>query len=387
MPVFFPVADLTYSRENIPGIQQDTLIVLPKPVNQPVQLDIPSSRSRIDLDRMQEIMERAEEREQEILAQQSVIVRPRIERIRKPSIEVDPLMMKYLHIGCNPPINFPDTLPLTVLEQYFQPIPKIILPQDILITEGYFEETLPDSIVSYAEPSAILPAPANHFLPVNPRMNSYPNAIVLFLLGTLVFFTWIKYNFGRNLKQMVLSFFSFQQARRTFEERKESDKQAALYTNIFSYVITGIFISLVFPKLGFSLPWEGYTVPILFFSVAIALLYAINAIIWKIFGTIFLIQPVSMEYIYTLYLYNRNTGIFIFPLVAIMPFVPYVVLHPLIYTIIAIICLVYLLRVFRFFQIIRSKNASFFYFILYLCTLEILPFLIFAKTCKMLIDF
>jgi hypothetical protein len=131
------------------------------------------------------------------------------------------------------------------------------------------------------------------------------------------------------------------------------------------------------------LPFQaGYSLSVLLFSFSFALLILGNAIIWKIFGSIFLVRHVAGEYIHHLFLYNRNTGIFVFPVIAVIPFVNEAYLPFLLHVALAVYGGFYLWRIFRYFQIIHAKKVPVFYFILYLCTLEILPFFIMVKACN-----
>jgi hypothetical protein len=364
-------------------IQQAPIEIVPQQPKSPtIRLHLPDLRSQVDLERAQEIIGQVAEREDSILRQQTLIV-PRIRKPSQPSVEMDPLMAVYQGIGCRQPVYFPDTIPLTVFEQYFfLPVQANTIKDTVL--ETTFAETMPGHI-----PVAVQTMPSSGaFCPANVRPDAYPSApAVLFLLSALTFFAWIKYNFRNNLLLSVRSFFSYHQSCRIQDERRESDRNAAQFTNLFCYIVTGIFLSLSLPAWGIEPLWGSYGLSVVVFSLIAALTLHINVMIWKIFGNIFLIQSITGAYAYNMFLFNRNTGIFIFPLVIFLPFVSKDLFIALVYTIMAVIAVIYLLRVLRFFQIIRAKKVSAFYFILYLCTLEILPFLILLKTCKSLIDY
>jgi hypothetical protein len=162
-------------------------------------------------------------------------------------------------------------------------------------------------------------------------------------------------------------------------EQKELDRQANIYTNLFSFMVMGIFVSFAISVLKIDLPWNNHFLLSTVGSIAAALVLFVNILIWQCFGSVFLIQPVVKEYGYNIFLFNCVQGIFIFPLLLLMPFVPNGLY--LIYAIVFTLGLIYLLRIFRFFQIINAKKMPSFYFILYLCTLELLPFIILIKLC------
>jgi len=218
------------------------------------------------------------------------------------------------------------------------------------------------------------------------RQVGYPSSVTLFIVCGLALFAIIKYNFGKNLLEAFQSLFNYRLNLRMFEERRESDRQAALLLNVLFSLVVGIFISLIFPFFGATPLWGSQVLSIVFFSVVALLLYVLKAQIWRVMGVVFMTQSFSKIYINSMFLHNQVIGFLLFPIVAIIPYIAEGVAPYAVYGVIAIFALFYLFKLFRIFQIIHDQNVSFFYFILYLCALEILPLLLFAKGCKMLIE-
>jgi len=219
------------------------------------------------------------------------------------------------------------------------------------------------------------------------RQDVFPSSITMFVILGLAFMTVIKYQFGRNILEALLSSFNFRQSLRMFEERRESDRQASFLTNILFVLITGIFLSVALPFFGVESLWGSFTLSILFFSAVTGLLYLLKALIWHVMGIVFMAQAFSKMYIFNMFLYNCNIGLMVFPLVAIVPFVSGAIAPYIIYCILFVYVSMYLIKQWRIFQIIHTLNVSVLYFILYLCTFEILPLLLLAKGCKVLWEF
>ena len=369
-----------------PETKQDTLAI-PQQRQPQTPLDISVRKPLLDLERAEEVFKQFEQREQEIIESQRPVIRPKaVPRLREPSIEVDSLMAKYQYIGCSPRANFPDTFTLTVLERYYQPITAAVTP----VTAGDSTITTVSTIPLQDSLQTSIPIKTAEIPHISPgfttdsRSTGYPSSVTLFLICGLALLAVIKYQFGKNLTEAFRSFFSYRQSLRLFEERRESDRQATVLSNILFALVAGIFISVVLPFFGISPLWGNYAWSILFFSFATGLLYILKAWIWQMLGVVFLIQPFSKVYIYNMFLYNRNIGLFILPLVAIIPYVTAAIMPFAIYSVLVIVVLSYLFKLCRIFQIILGQNVSVFYFILYLCTLEILPLLLFVKGCKTL---
>jgi len=361
-------------------VQQDTLIQLQPQKNRQNQSlpDINIRRPQLNLERTEEVIRLLELREQEITSLQPQAVRPapKTETVRKPSIEIDTLLAKYQHIGCSPHPNFPDTFTLTVLERYYQPMK---ITDSLNPVSDSLQSIIPATTITY-------PAESNRYTS-DLKLEGYPSSVTLFIICGLALLTVIKYNFGRNLPDMFFSFFNYRRALRMIDERRESDRQAALFSDMLFILVTGIFVAVALPFFGTDPLWGSFTWSILFFSAATALLYHLKAWVWNILGVIFKVQALTKMYVYQLFLYNRNAGLAVFPLVAAIPFVAETIAPYMVYSVIAIYIFSFLFRQWRNFQMIHDQNISLFYFILYLCTLEILPLLLFAKSCKVLSEF
>ena len=210
------------------------------------------------------------------------------------------------------------------------------------------------------------------------------SSVTLFIILGLTLFAVIKYSFEKNIKESFMSFFNYRQALRMFEDYCEYDQQASLLSNLLFSLVLGIFITLIFPFFGSSPLWQSYSLSILFFSAAVCFLYTLKARVWQTLGTIFMVQTVSKLYIHNMFMYNRITGLIIFPLVALIPYISEIIAPYIIYVVFFVLALSYIFKFFRIFQIIIAQNFSVLHFILYLCALEILPLLLFVKSCIML---
>ena len=224
----------------------------------------------------------------------------------------------------------------------------------------------------------------NEVITHNIRQIDYTSSVTLFIICALALLAFIKYNFGKSILYEIQSLFNYRQALRTYDERRESDRQSDILTGILFTLIAGIFVSTALSFFGASPLWQSHTLTILFFTLIIGAIYVIKALIWNILGIIFMAQAFSKIYIYNMFLFNRITGLIILPFVAIIPYIASIIKPYLIFSVIFIFILSYLLKLWRIIQIIHAQNVSIIYFILYLCALEILPLLILIKACMLL---
>lgn len=82
-------------------------------------------------------------------------------------------------------------------------------------------------------------------------------------------------------------------------------------------------------------------------------------------------------------LYSRVLGVMLLPLVFLITYTQITLALPLLYVSLAIFAIVMIARTIRLFLVFVEYDISFFYFILYLCALEIAPFLIVLKEAQM----
>ncbi len=115
-------------------------------------------------------------------------------------------------------------------------------------------------------------------------------------------------------------------------------------------------------------------------SGIILVTYFVKIIVTRILGNIFEVKEASTEYVYNILLFNKTIGLLLFPICLLLAFARQIPSDFLIWTGIVIIGLVLIYRLLRIILIgMANSSVSFFYIILYLCTLEIIPFVVILK--------
>jgi hypothetical protein len=109
------------------------------------------------------------------------------------------------------------------------------------------------------------------------------------------------------------------------------------------------------------------------------LVYLLKYLVYKGLGWLLLLQKYFSEYLYNFFIYEKILGVLLLPVVIGIPFMPSVFLPGLIKIGISLILLCLIIRIIRGISLSFKLKVSILYIILYLCTLEILPLLIFLK--------
>ncbi len=114
--------------------------------------------------------------------------------------------------------------------------------------------------------------------------------------------------------------------------------------------------------------------------LSITLMYGVKIVSMRFLGFLFEQREASNEYTFTILLFNKTIGLILFPVVVLLAFSYGFSPDILIGLGIILWSIVLIYRIFRCLLIgVGTGGLSLLYFLLYLCTLEILPFVVIFK--------
>lgn len=114
--------------------------------------------------------------------------------------------------------------------------------------------------------------------------------------------------------------------------------------------------------------------------LAVIAVYFVKIISIRILGSIFEIRESAVEYSYNILLFNKMAGLLLFPVVIMAAYARQIPQEFMIWTGIGLLLTILLYRMLRVILIgLSNSSVSFFYIFLYLCTLEMLPFVVIIK--------
>jgi len=286
-------------------------------------------------------------------------------------------------------VKQPDTNGLKLLEEVDVPLkivkqkkPKIVNHTDTVQT---------DTAVSYGIPNeSLLPIRTEKIktIPEKPKKIFYePNTRPVVVEGwqtIILIFTLLLLGFGKafssnRFRQTFKALFKYKISQEiTREEKVFFHRVNILLTSI--HIIT---ISLFLYQLRNYFIFSGeeiFSFIYYFFIICFILLsYFIKYISSTILSYFFDDISISTEYIYNVSLYNNLLGILLIPVLFLSYFSMLEFNFILNYLAIPLFILCFLLRILRIYSIGKIKGISFFYIILYICTLEIVPLVVLIK--------
>ncbi|MFT5981909.1 MAG: hypothetical protein ACI9RM_000333 [Ulvibacter sp.] len=204
--------------------------------------------------------------------------------------------------------------------------------------------------------------------------------VTIFLMGCFVLFTVAKYAYPKRFDEFVMLPLN---NKYFYVQGKNDDLKHPF--NVLFFAAQVISISLfIFLLLNFRSPELKETNPWLFVQICTAYSFFIlvKFLVEKIVGSIFSIDAIVNTYLYHKLSYRNLLGIVVF----IGNLIFFYVAEPSMTLILIFLGFLLILNFFTLFNSYKSLGktilGNFFYFILYLCTLEIAPYLILYKTLQ-----
>jgi hypothetical protein len=219
-----------------------------------------------------------------------------------------------------------------------------------------------------------IPSPAD--LPEAASHELRPDWLLVVIIGSLVLIAWLKLFYDKFLDQMMQSVVNYQLSVKLLRDQNIFSKRVAVALNLNFVFIGGAFTYLIFGYYGLRPFHLGDFLSYLCYSGCLMLLLMGRYAVLHITGYLFNNAHVFRAYLHQILLIYKSTGIYLIVLVFGLAYIREELRIFFVYLGMALVSVAYLLRFFKGFRILMKKDVLIFYLILYLCTLEILPFLI-----------
>jgi hypothetical protein len=224
----------------------------------------------------------------------------------------------------------------------------------------------------------------NHLLQVKNttpllHVTQYDYVIFSVLLVLFSIFVWLYVYNNKVLQKTIQDFLQFRITSRRLVDTTGVRNRASFFLTFF-FVVT---LSILFGELlkYYNINLFKTTIPNeLIIGISIVVIYLLKLLVIKIIGTIFKMQNEAEEYILQIISYLNVVGLFLFPIIILLSF--FKAAPPVVFIYAGLITIVSFLGVRSLNGILLGLNSakiSKFYLFIYLCALEILPFIVIAK--------
>lgn len=198
------------------------------------------------------------------------------------------------------------------------------------------------------------------------------------LLILYSFLVWMLVSNSKKLSQIIQGFYLTQSTNENNRNEFLVGNRVSVFLSLFFIVTISIFVSELLTHFNVRLFNFPYTEVII--ATLLVIVYAVKFTAINALGFVFKVQKEAKEYIKTVFLFCNSLGLFMFPVVIGLLFVKQLSPQPFINLGILLILLSIGVRIVKgVFIGLRNAQFSIFYLFMYLCALEILPFVLLAK--------
>lgn len=201
-------------------------------------------------------------------------------------------------------------------------------------------------------------------------------ALILFFFAAL---SWIKIGYPRHLSNIFRSSMNLQLAKKLHLEPGIVKKRIFIFLNSLYYLSSGLFLYLIGEYFEFRVAeLEG---AVFYGAITLFLILSdiLKIIAIKITGSVFSIQDLLREALFHRFLFKKIFAILVVPMLFFMAFSMGITHDIAMISGIVMFFGIRLLNLYHETIFIYKSVVLFFYFILYLCCLEILPLLVVIK--------
>lgn len=211
------------------------------------------------------------------------------------------------------------------------------------------------------------------------RKDLTPDWILYICLSYLVLFAWINLIYTRFLGNILHSSVNYQASIKLHRDSNTVQKRISFLFMLTYFSNFGLFLFLLYDN--YNQQWLGNTDLVNYFLISgfLVSLSLLKFFLYKITALVFDQGKIFTEALFHNSLYNKITGIIIVPFIILIAYTHGIYQDIFIYLSLTVVLVIFVLRLFRAVVFVRKNVVSFLYFILYLCSLEILPVLVITK--------
>ncbi len=222
-----------------------------------------------------------------------------------------------------------------------------------------------------------------HLLPVKnirPQLHvtKYDYLVTGILLFLFILFVWLYVSNRKKLNQIIKGFYQTRFTNENARDEFSFGNRVSVFLSVFFVITLTIFITRILSYYHIQL-FKSNAVELIIAFLIIAI-YSVKFAVINLIGYVFQVQKEARDYMMSVFLFCNALGLFMFPIVICLTFIKQVSPLIFIYAGIGIVISFICVRMIRgLFIGLKSPRVSRFYLFMYLCTLEILPFILLVK--------
>lgn len=243
-------------------------------------------------------------------------------------------------------------------------------------------EQLPREVFVETEPASRVLTPQDHIRNLYQPHVAHIQWIILPLVLLLLLLTVVRVLFRKNIQDFFYGLFYIFPITRMINNSTVPLQRLQLLLDILYFLVVPLFVFAFLSKqpisLGFPIPWS--------IAIVFAFLFAyriLRFLFARVLAGVSGLHHSLNELYYNQLVFPRVLGVLLIPLLFLYVYALAPVSTFVLYLTVGVSFILMLLRQVRTFTVFINKGFSVFYYILYLCTLEVIPILILVKGVSM----
>ena len=219
-----------------------------------------------------------------------------------------------------------------------------------------------------------------------PGHNLRPDWLLAIIIGSLVLLAWLKLFYNKFLDQTIQSIGNFQLSAKLLRDQNLFSRRVAFVLNLNFILVGAAYIYLILGVFHIRFLPLNDILSYFIYALILSGLLILRLATSRAVGLVFRKQYEFREYQHQLLLIYKNLGIYLLIMVIGIAYIREDFRIYLVFLSGLLIIAAFIIRFIKGLKIVlNKKDVLIFYLILYLCTLEILPLLIFYRFFSSLI--
>ncbi|TKG93540.1 DUF4271 domain-containing protein [Puteibacter caeruleilacunae] len=202
--------------------------------------------------------------------------------------------------------------------------------------------------------------------------------LTIILVVALGIVASVRYTFSKSFTALFESGISYNASNKMMRENMGSTFQGSFRLTVFSFLMISVFVYQLLNYYELEIGISGLLLFVACFGAVLGY-FGLKTLIYRLVGILGRVRTETSEYLFGMAVYNKILGILLFPIVIANAYISSEVLKGAVIAGFIIVTAIYAMLLGRGFLIFIRKQFPIFYWILYLCTLEILPLFLILK--------
>lgn len=202
---------------------------------------------------------------------------------------------------------------------------------------------------------------------------------VFVLLLSLSIFAWGKSLYQKYLLQIIYSVYNYQTSIQLFRDKNALFRNLSIILQFLFPINLGLFFYFLIEYYQLKHVSEYPIANIGLYSFFVFVFFRLKSLFYKFLGVVFKVQDDFNEIQHHMNIFIQTLGVILLPFIISIPFLNESIKSYFLIGLFVIIGVFVLLFFLRGFQIVSRKQVPFFFLILYLCAVEILPIVLLTK--------